>query len=102
MDTSLNMIDLEYLINPSFSHIKKTIITDTYSQDIKFYRKRVFQLTKDFLCENYINKELEIAFINYSQKCIEYFKFIDKSDIIQQDYPQDKPKKKKICFKGNT
>jgi len=90
MDSSLNMIDLEYLINPAFSHIKKNILTDNHTEDIKFYRKRIFKLTKDFLCGTHINRELEDAFINYSRICIEYFKFIDKADIIQKDYPPDK------------
>ena len=97
MDSSLNMIDLEYLTNPAFSHIKKNILTDNHTQDIKFYRKRIFKLTKDFLCGTHINRELENAFINYSRTCIEYFKFIDKADIIQKDYPPDKKIKKKIC-----
>ena len=33
-----------------------------------------------------IETDIDKAFINYTKACIEYFKFIDKADIIQRDY----------------
>jgi len=93
MDISLNMIDLEYLTNRSF--LKKRQINnkdnrDTFQKDLKFYRKRIFQLTKEFLTGEYINAELKNSFSNYSLSCIKYFKFIDKADTLQDSYPIDK------------
>jgi len=95
MDISLNMIDLEYLTNPNFLKVKKNVKKNDYSSDIKFYRKRIFQLTKDFLCDKHINDSLKNAFINYANACIDYFKFIDQSEIIQKDYDIDIEQTKK-------
>ena len=86
MDVSLNMIDLEYLTNPVFLKVKKKMTKNNDKVDITFYRKRIFQLTKDFLCGKYINAELDNSFRNYTRTCIDYFKFIDQSDIIQEEY----------------
>jgi len=95
MDASLNMIDLEYLTNPAFLKIRTTLVKDNFNEDLKFYRKRVFQLTKDFLCGKYINAELDNAFKNYTRTCISHFKFIDHSDIIQNDYSKIKESNRK-------
>ena len=93
MDVSLNMIDLEYLTNRSFAK-KNTSCTrgdkNAYDKDLKFYRKRIFQLTKEFLTGHYVNADLKNSFTNYSISCIKYFKFIDKADTIQGGYPLDK------------
>jgi len=86
MDVSLNMIDLEYLTNPAFVKLRKKLLKTNNKEDITFYRKRIFQLTKDLLRGKYINAELDNAFSNYSRICIGYFKFSDQSDIIQHDY----------------
>jgi hypothetical protein len=101
MDISLNMIDLEYLTNRSFKKKRKALVKNSNKTDINFYRKRVFQLTKDFLCGTYINAHLDNAFNNYVTACIEYFKFIDQSEIIQSDYLTMKVvenKSKKKCM----
>ena len=100
MDISLNIIDLEYLTNRSFQKKRRTIVKNNNKTDINFYRKRIFKLTKDFLCGTYINAHLDNAFHNYSAACIEYFKFIDQSEIIQNDYLTMKTienKSKKKC-----
>ena len=83
MDVSLNMIDLEYLTNRSF--LKKSMLDDkveadnkNFEIDLKFYRKRIFQLTKEFLTGKHIHAELKMSFLNYSKSCIKYFKFIVK------------------------
>ena len=89
MDISLNLIDLEYLTNRSFLKnrgSKTKVEIDTYDIDLKFYRKRIFQLTKDFLTGHYVNADLKESFSNYSSSCIKYFKFIDKADTIQAVY----------------
>ena len=90
MDISLNMIDLEYLTNRSFlktMHLYNKKEVNTFQKDLKFYRKRIFQLTKEFLTGKYVNAELKNSFTNYSHSCIKYFKFIDKADTIQEGYP---------------
>ena len=95
MDISVNMIDLEYLSNPSFQKKrKKEWVKKDNKKDIDFYRKRIFQLTKEFLCDKYINAHLDNAFNNYAEACIKYFKFTDQAEIIQSDYLKMKMQKK--------
>jgi hypothetical protein len=106
MDSSLNMIDLEYLTNRTFLKKRKMIVKDNFKEDLTFYRKRVFQLTKDFLCGKYINAELDNAFKNYTKTCMDHFKFLDHSDIIQKDYSKikirDKKEPKKLNHQQNV
>ena len=89
MDDSLNTIDLEYLINPIFTKTTSNIDKsekNNYEEDMKFYKKRIFKVTKDMLRGKKIEPDIDKAFINYTKACIEYFKFIDKAEIIQKDY----------------
>ena len=66
---------------------KKTI----NKKDKKFYRKRIYDLTKRLLDpvedeKSHIYADLKSAFDIYANSCIEYFKMLDKTDIIQEDY----------------
>jgi len=86
MDCSTNQIDLEFLINQRFrknSLQKKTID----HAELEFYRRRILYLTKEMLFDTKRpNFKINDAFENYITVCIEYFKFTDKNDIIQQKY----------------
>ena len=87
MDISLNQIDLQYLTNYSYEHhFVQPKKNDVYEKDYAFYRKRIYQQTKDLLRGQNIDSVLDACFKNYAQKSIDYFKFIDKRDIIQKDY----------------
>jgi hypothetical protein len=62
-----------------------------YKKDKRFYRKRIYELTKQLINEDnnnpmILNKDLHLAFEIYSKVCIEYFKMLDKNDILQEDY----------------
>jgi len=97
MDISLNMIDLEYLINPSFSSLcpdPKEEEEDLKS-DIDFYKKRIFKLTKDLLRNTKCTTEVNRGFKEYAKICIQYFKFMDKSEIIQKQYANQKKSESK-------
>ena len=86
----IHSIDMEYLINPE-QHKK---ITEKYYKskannvEIRFYRKRILQLTRDLIAGNIANSNLEYSFGCYLNEAIKYFKFIDKKDIIQEDYSE--------------
>ena len=56
-------------------------------KDKHFYKKRIYDLTKS-LMHNEISPSEEInrAFDNYVNRCIQYFKILDTTDILQQDY----------------
>ena len=103
MDLSKNnQIDLLYLTNPNLKikynkQVEKLIDED----DIKFYRKRILQTTKDYLRGNKVNKSIDSAFEEYANQLIKHYKFIDKKEMIQKEYKNlpKKEKKKMTKFK---
>ena len=101
MDCSLNLIDLQYLSNPlELSKLTRNKeIVNISLNEINFYRKRIFQLTKDLLRGEKKDNKIQKAFQNYALTCIDYFKFSDKMEIIQKDYENIKnPIEKKTNF----
>ena len=88
MDISLNLIDLQYLTNPD--QLAKLMHNKDLQQiprnDLDFYKKRIFQLTKDMLRGEKINTKVNKSFVNYAKICIDHFKFVDKMELIQNDY----------------
>ena len=97
MDISTNEMDLMYLTNPLIlQKLKKSSQLNKLSkEDLLFYRKRIFQLTKHFLQNKQINPSMDAAFQNYAQVCIRYFKFMDKADILQESYKSLSKQEKK-------
>jgi hypothetical protein len=58
-------------------------------KDKKFYKRRIFDLTKQLLNNEKPERmypDVTSAFDMYANICIEYFKILDKTDIIQEDY----------------
>ena len=92
MDISLNSInhlDLQYLTNSTVKKFNKMKENQIYytEEDLKFYRKRVLHLTKDLLKGGKSESDLvNNSFENYVRMCIHNFKFLDKKDIIQEEY----------------
>lgn len=95
MDISFNMIDLEFLSNPRLN-IQKPVIIDGVQKDIRFYRKRILKMTKLLLCEKKQDKDIERGFRTFALNCINYFKFLDKAEIIQKEYDEKKKKKREV------
>ena len=84
----VNKVTLEYLINKEYNVAIKPG-NNVNKRDKKFYRKRVFNLTKELLSSEEpkdMFPDVKIAFDNYVKQCINYFKSIDCSDILQEDY----------------
>ena len=99
----VNQVTLECLMNKDT--YKKYVATKKKSvvnkKDQKFYRRRILSLTKELLypeevttpttttttATSTINDPNIIGLFQiYSKACIEYFKSLDKNDIIQDDY----------------
>ena len=95
----VNQVTLECLMNKD--SYKKYVATKKKSvvnkKDQKFYRRRILSLTKELLYpEEVAEKPANATTMNdpnvmglfqiYSKACIEYFKTLDKNDIIQEDY----------------
>jgi hypothetical protein len=58
------------------------------NKDKKFYRKRIINLTKELLLNNYTNDillDVKEAFDAYIRSCIGFFKVKDETDILQAD-----------------
>ena len=103
MDLSANQkIDFMYLTNPLILDKFDTNVAvkkELNDVDLKFYRKRILMQTKLFLRGDSINSVVDSAFENYANEMIKHFKFIDKKDMIQEQY-NNLPKKKKKKMKS--
>jgi len=101
----VNQVTLECLMNKDT--YKKYVATKKKSvvnkKDQKFYRRRILSLTKELLYPEEATEKPTATtpptttsttndpnivglFQIYSKACIEYFKTLDKNDIIQEDY----------------
>ena len=86
-------LTLEYLLNKEqygkylVQKNPKTKLSN--KKDKKFYRRRIFDLTKQLLSNEKpetLAPDIKHSFENYVNLCIEYFKALDTTDIIQGDY----------------
>lgn len=85
----INSVTLEYLLNPLlYNKIndQKNASSNLLFKDIKFYRKRICQITKDMCKGEYINDNLKTHFLNYTYALIYYLKQLDEKDIYQEEY----------------
>jgi len=102
MDISANPLDLIYFTNPiSLKQINAKMYkenSDEYIKDVLFYRKRILQKTKDLLRNEDCSPDIQKVFKDYTLELIRHFKFIDKKDIIQEEY-RNLGEKQKKCVK---
>ncbi len=93
-----NKATLEYLTNPYYQNVlnarnkKNTFINkedEVDKKDISFYRKRIVALTKDMLKgiePPFPNEDIKKIYEDYVKNMINYFKIIDRKDILQDQY----------------
>jgi hypothetical protein len=85
----IDELTLECLMSKDqFSKYKKLKPT-LNKKEQKFYKRRIFDLTRKLLNNEKPEQmfpDIKGAFESYSKTCIEYFKALDKSDIIQEEY----------------
>lgn len=95
LSTIENSSILEYLTNPAYYSIIAKTKPKTESiinkEDTRFYRKRIIALTKEILKNGDVapSKGIKEAFDVYVNILIKYFKIVDKTDIIQDQYDKD-------------
>jgi len=84
LDCLLNKEQYSKYLNATMS---KTM--ESSKRDRKFYKRRILQMTKDLLLSEEIDtpSDMLFAFDQFARSCISYFKMIDKTDILQTDYP---------------
>jgi hypothetical protein len=98
MDLSRNIqMDLLYLTNTRMKIRVENLDKGVNKDDLKFYRKRILQQTKNYLREGRLDSSVDKAFDNYVDILMEHYKFIDKKELIQSEYKEMKePKKKQV------
>ena len=96
--SKLSEITLEFLMKKKdynkYCSLKKETGSAQIYKDLSFYQKRINHLTRNLMNQKKDRNEpssiypdyLITAFDNYLLTSIEYFKTIDKSDILQKDY----------------
>lgn len=83
---------IEYFMNKKnydkFKNLKMPEVKKQQIREKKFYKKRINNLTRQFMKfqENDYPDFLVKAFENYIRSSIEYFKIIDHSDSLQNEY----------------
>ena len=96
-DNLVSEITLEYLMNKdqyakyilNKSNNGSSSSSNSIRKDKKFYKKRIYDLTKQLINNEKpegIYSGIIDTFELYTKVCIEYFKTLDKTDIIQEDY----------------
>lgn len=76
------------LVNQKYMVIKQeqTDLMAEMREDLEFYRKRIYQATKDLTKNEYDNNQhtIKSAFINYARLLIEHFKLEDIKEIMSE------------------
>lgn len=95
-DKIITEVTLECLMNKDsyekYRNRSATNLSTSNKKDKKFYRRRISDLTKKLLQPPSeegppkISPDIQYSFDMYIKACIEYFKNIDKADILQEDY----------------
>jgi hypothetical protein len=89
----LNRLTIEYLTNNKQKRqIQQGKCQSLNKKDKKFYRRRILNLTKDMLLNNYpddLLQDVNDSFDHFLKSCIGYFKLKDETEIIQEEYKID-------------
>ena len=90
----VNQITLDCLLNKKMygCNVRPKKIKQLNKEERKFYRKRIFNLFKDMITGNIhedVLPDVKIAYDNFIDSTIQYFKTIDNNDIIQSDYKDE-------------
>lgn len=89
ISNNIDLITLECLTNPGFYdkyNLKKNNPNKISKADRKFYKKRIINETKKMLRNDFDTPALKEIFNEYVISLVDYFKIVDKRDIIQEDY----------------
>ena len=90
----INQITLNCLMNKQQyeRYLASKVSKSIQDEDKKFYRKRIYCLTKDLLLKkeepDNLLPDVKYAFDQYVKSCIHYFKVLDSNDIVQQQYKE--------------
>lgn len=90
-ESTVNQITLDCLLNRTQyeKYLSKQLLNKNSEKDRLFYRKRALNLTKELLKGDedvFVSPDVKYAFECYIKTCIRYFRVMDKSDLIQEEY----------------
>lgn len=90
-ESIINQITLDCLLNRTQyeKYLSKQLLNKISQKDRLFYRKRAMNLTKELLKGDedlFVSPDVKYAFECYIKTCIRYFRVLDKSDLIQEEY----------------
>lgn len=90
-ETIINQITLDCLLNRTQyeKYLSRQLQNKISQKDQLFYRKRAVHLTKELLKGDedlFVSPDVKYAFECYIKTCIRYFRVLDKSDLIQEEY----------------
>lgn len=89
ISNNIDLITLEYFTSSQFYHRyqeKQSISKKISKVDRKFYKKRIINETKKMLRNDFETPALKEIFNKYVISLVDYFKIVDKSDILKQHY----------------
>ena len=87
----VNQLTIDCLLNKDLinKHIKNKQSKKENKEDIKFYKKRIYNLFKEIITGNSpddLLPDVKYAYSNFLNASISYFKTVDNNDIIQSEY----------------
>lgn len=105
MNDIIHNITIEYLINKQYHNFFKKdneLLISINKRDKKFYKKRILNVTRDLFLNDEVDVSPDVkeAYNNYIKHCIEYFKMLDKSDIIQNEYNEASSESNKLILEN--
>ncbi len=94
---NIDLITLKCLTNSHFYdryNSKKTKGNRISKTDRRFYKKRIINETKKMLRNEFETLDLKEIFNEYVISLVDYFKHLDKRDILQKDYKNNEDNEK--------
>jgi len=88
----VNQVTLDCLLNKELynKHIQNKRAKSLSNQDVRFYRKRIYNLFKELLVSKEeppdLLPDVKLNYDNFLYSCINYFRTIDNNDLIQSEY----------------
>jgi hypothetical protein len=97
----VNQITIDCLLNKAiYNNHFRSKKNQQKIEDIKFYKKRTLNLFKDIISDNIPENlllDVKYAYDNFINSTVQYFKTIDKNDIIQATHIDDIDNPIHIC-----
>jgi hypothetical protein len=87
----VDQITLDFLLNKETmgKHVMKQREKEIDKQEFQFYKKRISNLFKDLISNEYpedISPDVKYAYNTFIKSTIHYFKTLDNNDLLQEEY----------------